>query len=287
MVKMRIRQENHRRSISRWDKGIHRFLEQPPQPHLPSCKLAANQPADQTKHQMRYTSEVVMNQRFLLTTTCPLVLWFAFAVPAKSDTILVGTSLTDTVPVAVLGNTRFSQFSSPVNFNIDDIKVVIGGPATFNSTDGSFDVRMLTQVTGPLIPSTGVFVGSGNLPITLMDSIGSDVGVFDFSGLSISITAGTENYLGVAAGANLTWNSSTPLLGTLGTIGLQLSCPTGPPASIRCNNDPAIGLPFPGTYSMQISGDPVGVTPEPSSLLLLGTGLLSIVGAGSRRMAHA
>jgi hypothetical protein len=118
-----------------------------------------------------------------------------------------------------------------------------------------------------------------------MDSFGSDVGVFDFSGLSIPITAGTENYLGVA-GANLTWNSSTPLLGTLGTIGLQLSCPAGPPASIRCANDPAIGLPFPGTYSMQISGDPVGVTPEPSSLLLLGTGLLSIVGTGSRRAAH-
>jgi hypothetical protein len=118
-----------------------------------------------------------------------------------------------------------------------------------------------------------------------MDSFGSNVGVFDFSDLSIPITAGDENYLGVS-GANLTWNSSTPLLGTLGTIGLQLSCPTEPPASIRCGTDPAIGLPFPGTYSMQISGDPVGVTPEPSSLLLLGTGLLSIVGAGSRRLAH-
>jgi hypothetical protein len=250
-----------------------------------SSKLGCSQPADQTQHQTRHTSEVVMNQRFLLTTACPLVLWFAFAVPAKADTILVGTSLTDTAPVAVLNNNPFSQFSSPVNFNIDDIKVVISGPTSFNSTDGSFEVLMVTQVRGPLIPSTFVLVGSGNLPITLMDSLNSDVGVFDFSGLSIPITAGAENYLGVA-GANLTWNSSTPLLGTLGTIGLQLSCPTGPPASIRCANDPAIGLPFPGTYAMQISGDPVGVTPEPSSLLLLGTGLLSIVGAGSRRPAH-
>lgn len=231
-----------------------------------------------------------MNQRFLLTTTCILVLSFALTVPAKTDTILVGTSLTDTAPVAVLCtdfscNTPFSQFSSPVNFNIDDIKVVIGGPAGFNNTDGGFEVIMVTQVRDPLIPSTFIRVGSGNLPITLMDSFGSNVGVFDFSDLSIPITAGDENYLGVG-GANLTWNSSTPLLGTLGTIGLQLTCPTEPPASIRCGTDPAIGLPFPGTYSMQISGDPVGVTPEPSSLLLLGTGLLSIVGAGSRRLAH-
>jgi hypothetical protein len=229
-----------------------------------------------------------MNQRFLLTTTCTLVLSLAFAVPAKADTILVGTSLTDTAPIAVspgYGKAQFSQFISPVNFNIDDIKVVISGPTGFNNTDGSFQVSIVTQVRGPLIPSTFVLVGSGNLPITQMDSIGSDVGVFDFSGLSIPITAGAENYLGVA-GANLNWNGSTPLLGTLGTIGLQLSCSTGPPASIRCNNDPAVGLPIAGTYSMQISGDPVGVTPEPSSLLLLGTGLLSIVGAGSRRVAH-
>lgn len=234
-----------------------------------------------------------MNQRFLLTTTCPLVLSFAFAVPANADTILVGTSLTGTAPVAVLCpesfttscNTRFSQFSSPVNFNIDDIKVVIAGPAGFDSTDGNFQVSMVTQAGSLFAPSTVVPVGSGNLPITLMDSFGSNVGVFDFSGLSIPITAGTESYLEVF-GANLTWNSSTPLLGTLGTIGLQVSCTTAPPASIRCANDPAIGLPFPGTYSMQISGDPVGVTPEPSSLLLLGTGVLSIVGAGSRRLAH-
>jgi hypothetical protein len=138
------------------------------------------------------------------------------------------------------------------------------------------------MVTQPgTIGSTSVPVGSGNLPMTLLDSEGSNVGVFDFSGLSIPITAGTEYYLQVA-GENLTWNNSTPLLGTLGTIGLQLSCDPSTPSN-QCANNRGSYNPFNGTYSMQISGDPVGVTPEPSSVLLLGTGLLSIIGAGSRR----
>jgi hypothetical protein len=264
-------------------------MEQPAQPHPTLLQISCNQPADQTQHQTQYNSEVVMTQRFLLTTTCPLVLSLAFAVPANADTILVGTSLTGTAPAAVLCplvngcNTRLSQFSSPVTFNIDDIKVVIGGPAFPNfNTNGNFQVSMVTQPG--TISSTSVPVGSGNLPITLMDSEGSNVGVFDFSGLSIPITAGTEYYLQVA-GANLTWNSSTPLLGTLGTIGLQLSCDPSLPFD-QCATNIGAYNPFPGTYSMQISGDPVGVTPEPSSLLLLGTGLLSIVATGSRRVSH-
>jgi hypothetical protein len=225
-----------------------------------------------------------MNQRFLLTATGPLALALVFAVSAKADTILVGTTLTGTSPFAVLCplvsgcNTRLSQFSSPVAFNIDDIKVVIGGPAFPGfSTNGNFQVSLVTHPG--TISSTSLSIGSGNLPIALTDSGGSDVGIFDFSGLSIPITAGTEYFLQVA-GANLTWNNSSPLLGTLGTIGQQLSCDPSLPFN-QCATNIGAYNPFPGTYSMQISGDPV---PEPSSLILFGTGLLSIIGAGSRRI---
>jgi len=226
-----------------------------------------------------------MNQRCLLTTTGPFLLFlFFFAVPAKADTLLVGSSLTNTAagpilcPEASNCDNRLSQFSSPVAFTIDDIKVVIAGPAEagFN-TNGNFQVTLLSQPG-----AIGVPVGSGNVPMTLMDSSGSQGGVFDFSGLSIPLTAGTEYYLQVV-GPNLTWNSSSPLLGTLGTIGLQLSCD---PTAGKCSNNLSSYDIYHGTYSMQISGDPVGITPEPSSLILFSTGLLSIIGARFRRVAH-
>jgi hypothetical protein len=163
-----------------------------------------------------------------------------------------------------------------VAFTINDIKVVIAGPAEagFN-TNGNFQVTLLSQ-----LGAIGVPVGSGNVPMTLMDSSGSQGGVFNFSGLSIPLAAGTEYYLEVA-GQNLTWNSSTPLLGTLGTIGLQLACdPTGN----NCGNNLDLYDKYNGTYAMQISGDPTGITPEPTSLILFGTGLLSIIGARFRRI---
>jgi hypothetical protein len=227
-----------------------------------------------------------MNQRFLLTSAGPLTLALVFAVPTKADTVLVGTTLTGTSPSAVLCpeasgcNTRLSQFSSPVAFDIDDIKVVIGGPAVAGfTTDGNFQVSLVTQPGTS--SSTSLAIGSGNLPMSLKDAEGANVEIFDFSGLAIPIAAGTEYFLQVA-GANLTWNSSTPLLGNLGTIGEQLSCDPSLPDNQCATNIGAYNS-FDGTYSMEISGDPAGVTPEPSSLLLLGTGLFSIAGVACRK----
>src|SRR5258707_3324790 len=128
-----------------------------------------------------------MNKRFLLSTTGAILLSLFFAVPAKADTLLVGTSLTNTNAGPVLCpkvagcDIEFSQFSSPVAFTIDDIKIVMGAPATVgDNTNGNFQVTLLSQ-----LGTIGVPVGSGNLPMTLMGSSAANVEVFDFSGLSI------------------------------------------------------------------------------------------------------
>jgi hypothetical protein len=81
-----------------------------------------------------------------------------------------------------------------VAFTIDDIKIVLGAPAISGySTNGNFHVTLLSQ-----LGTIGVPVGSGYLTMTLTDGPDANVEVFDFSGLSISLTAGAEYYLQVA-----------------------------------------------------------------------------------------
>jgi hypothetical protein len=122
-----------------------------------------------------------MLQRMIQQTIAGLLpLTFLFAISAKADTTLVGTSLSSTLggaelcPIANGCQNRFSEFSSPQAFDIDDVKVVISGPGLSDTnTNGNFQVFLDTQPGSSTNVSTAI--GTGHLTFGLMDAEGSAV----------------------------------------------------------------------------------------------------------------
>jgi hypothetical protein len=205
-----------------------------------------------------------------------LTVLFLATAPTHADSILVGTALASPTPgpeLCPIGsgcNYRFSQFSTPQLFLVDDIKVAIGGPVfdVLEST-GNFQVSVITHpgASQTLIAN----VGAGFLAFSPSQPQGSANQVFDFNNLSILLDPGVEYYLEVTGG-NLFWDEDTPLLGTLGTLGQQLSCDP----SLTCSGGISRYDTFPLTYAMRISGNVA--TPEPSTWLLFAIGLFFLCG---------
>jgi len=218
--------------------------------------------------------------RLLSLVTIAIVL--AAPTLTHADSILVGTDLSNTqtgpelCPVPAGCNVRWSQFTLLTSVVIDDVKVAISGPIFDVSSDGHFGVNLLSQlqaVNFPLPTTTGN-IGAGNL-IFDANTFPPITQVFDFGGLDIALGPGTY-YLQVE-GANLAWNSSSPLATSAGTLGLQLRCVVFE----TCGSDISKYDKFGGTYAMQISG--TQVTPEPSSWVLFGTGILGLAGVARRK----
>jgi PEP-CTERM motif len=196
---------------------------------------------------------------------------------AHADTILVGTDLSNPssgpvlCPQAADCLVRVSQFTVLTPMLVDDIKVAISGPTPFPSTDGTFSVNLSSALaSGPVADNIGsgdLVFPPGQTPVLSQ--------IFDFSGLDILLDPGTY-YLQVA-GANIMWDSASPLTTTAGTLGQQLSCDP----FITCGADISRYDNFPGTYAMQIDG--TAITPEPSTFALLATGLLAITALSQRK----
>jgi hypothetical protein len=194
---------------------------------------------------------------------------------AHADTILVGTDLSNPSSGPVLCpqvancTIRVSQFVLLAPVVVDDIKVAISGPGPSSGTDGTFSVNL----------SQGLFGGAGNIGsgdvVFTSDQSPVLTQVFDFSGLDILLDPGTY-YLQVS-GANVMWDSASPLTTSAGTFGQQLSCDP----YITCGPNISRYDTFPGAYAMQIDG--TAITPEPSTFALLGTGILSLAGVSRRK----
>jgi hypothetical protein len=202
-----------------------------------------------------------------------------------ADSILVGTDLSNTQSGPVLCplindcSVRVSQFTLVTSVVVDDVKVAISGPMVEpSSAGGSFGVNLFSQlqtIPGVTLPITTGNIGAGNLVFAPTTSP-PVTQVFDFGGLDIPLGPGTY-YLQVE-GANLAWNSSLPLTTSAGTLGQQLTCEVD---SFQCASHISYDI-YPGTYAMQISGT---VTPEPSSWVLFGTGILGLAGIARRKFS--
>ena len=186
-----------------------------------------------------------------------------------ADTILVGSDLYLTAGSGLCPSfSDCEEVAQQVTFFtpvvIDQIKVGISGPNRTGISAGNFNV-----ILGPVLGG-GTEIGSGDL---IFDPNGPLIpGIFTFSGLNISLAAGT--YYLQLSGGNVQWDFAEPLVTTAGTIGPSWSCdPT-----TSCPHWQQVG----GIHAFDISG--TATTPEPSTFALLSTGILALAGATRRRL---
>jgi hypothetical protein len=204
----------------------------------------------------------------IFTAACFLMLFRS----GLADSILVGTSLTNLTAGAGLcfndadcENLRQQfTFTSPVV--IDQIKIIME-PGRINGPGyggGDFTVLFFASPTSN-------FLGSGEVPPNSTGDIVPQE--FDFAVPDILVNPGT--YYLEATGGNVAWAHAQPLLTTAGTMGQEQYC------------DPTVGCRWQsvgGTLAMEIDG--TVVTPELSSWLLLGTGVLAACGITRRKLRH-
>jgi PEP-CTERM motif len=197
---------------------------------------------------------------------------------AHADSILIGTGLATTSggPSLCPGGSDCQQLAQQFTLfepvRIDQIKVAISGPlGAFQSADGTFSVNLGSEL------GSGEFIGSGDLGLTF-GQLNTVEKVFDFSGLDISLQPGTY-YLGITGG-NVEWSASfaSPTT-TAGKLGPTFRCDL----FTTCPNHRWDIVNFGNSWEI----DGTAITPEPSSIVLFGTGILGLAVAVRHRVLNS
>jgi PEP-CTERM motif len=205
----------------------------------------------------------------------PIAIVLAASTLAHADTVLVGTDLSTHTGASglcpsfsdceMLGQ-EFTLFYPVV---IDQIQVGIIGNG-LGVASGSFSLSLTDEIGGPEAP-----IGSGS--IAPSDNV-TGMEIFDFSGLNISLGPGT--YFLEMSGSTLDWAYGPSLTTSTGSLGNSFSCDPTVGNSCGVNEWNRTSQ----TRTMQIDGNVV--TPEPSSFVLLGTGILGLVSAARRKFSR-
>ncbi len=217
------------------------------------------------------------------------VLLFSLATTyGRADSVLLGTDLTSLqqqggrlCPQASNCALRAQEFTLFAPVQVTSIQVLVSGP--FNNIGGTGFSAPIEMTLASIFPAnfgttfwndTATFTAAGaNYPPTTE--------LITFSGLNLMLGAGT--YFLQAQGGDIAWGGgNTPLASTAGALGLSWYC--DPLAT--CSPDRVQSL-APGYYGAFDLIGTAATTPEPSTWLLSGTGLLSFALLGWSRASRA
>ncbi len=200
-----------------------------------------------------------------------MILW-AFSVNAKADTIYNNLSSTtegsDSVGVSAFGQgplaDSFSTGGSP--FDLTGVQVLVSGSST---STGSFSIFLLAD------NNTSPGAALGTIGTVSDSSLSSSPAALSFS-TNVFLNANTRYWIELAPGSGGTsalwaWSMDQTAPGVAGEFFWNATFGVIPNAE--------------GPYQMELSGvSEVTPIPEPSSLILFGSGIIGLAGALRKKL---